>query len=403
MTWSRPTDRRVRLEDYFIDKYEVSNQEYKEFINAGGYVKREYWTHAVHRKTDAVSWDDAHADAGRSHGIAWSARWSNQNSLRARPTIRLPMSPGTRPTRTPRSAGSGWPRSSSGRKPPGMAFRPPAGVDLDAMGHVLSGRPAQGARELRHGARWPTTSAAVRDERVRRLQHGWQRRRVDGERQFRWLSGDRRRLGRPDLHVLAVRRPARFFQFREARVSLRARGATDRAGDQGGAWIELEQEVPEFKPRLRQVSSRKLASAYQLRQDVARRQNRADHRDALNGSARRLRSTAPAAGVRLRTSTCPIMSARPLQVIHFAAGRRRGRQGFDRCPMRWTTAWPRSSEAGRAAFGVVLEGYVERLRPAGFVLPDPAVPSSSRKSIVEPHHGLASRPRLPRDAGPRSI
>jgi hypothetical protein len=29
-------------------------------------------------------------------------------------------------------------------------------------------------------------------------------------------------------------------------------------------------------------------------------------------------------------------------------------------------------KAGRAAFGVVLEGYIERLRPAGFVPPNPA-------------------------------
>src|SRR5262249_31122097 len=43
VSWSRPTDRRVRLTDYFIDKYEVSNRDYKEFINAGGYLKREFW------------------------------------------------------------------------------------------------------------------------------------------------------------------------------------------------------------------------------------------------------------------------------------------------------------------------------------------------------------------------
>ena len=45
VAWSRPTDRRVRLDDYFIDKYEVSNREFKEFVNAGGYLKREFWKH----------------------------------------------------------------------------------------------------------------------------------------------------------------------------------------------------------------------------------------------------------------------------------------------------------------------------------------------------------------------
>jgi formylglycine-generating enzyme required for sulfatase activity len=37
-SWDRPTDVRVPLNDYYIDKFEVSNREYKEFIDAGGYV-----------------------------------------------------------------------------------------------------------------------------------------------------------------------------------------------------------------------------------------------------------------------------------------------------------------------------------------------------------------------------
>ncbi|HSE21974.1 MAG TPA: protein kinase, partial [Pyrinomonadaceae bacterium] len=40
VAWARPTDTRVQLDDYFIDRYEVSNREYQEFINAGGYLKR---------------------------------------------------------------------------------------------------------------------------------------------------------------------------------------------------------------------------------------------------------------------------------------------------------------------------------------------------------------------------
>ncbi len=44
VAWSRPTDTRVQFSDYFIDKYEVTNQEFKEFVNAGGYLKKEYWT-----------------------------------------------------------------------------------------------------------------------------------------------------------------------------------------------------------------------------------------------------------------------------------------------------------------------------------------------------------------------
>jgi serine/threonine protein kinase/formylglycine-generating enzyme required for sulfatase activity/predicted esterase len=40
---TRPTEKRVKLGDFFMDKYEVTNREYKEFIAAGGYFKLEYW------------------------------------------------------------------------------------------------------------------------------------------------------------------------------------------------------------------------------------------------------------------------------------------------------------------------------------------------------------------------
>src|SRR5260370_34948782 len=32
-----------QLGDFFIDKYEVTNKQYKEFVNSGGYRDRKYW------------------------------------------------------------------------------------------------------------------------------------------------------------------------------------------------------------------------------------------------------------------------------------------------------------------------------------------------------------------------
>ena len=43
---------------------------------------------------------------------------------------------------------------------------------------------------------------------------------------------------------------------------------------------------------------------------------------------------------------------------------------FDRCPTSMDDRMAPFVRAGRAAFGVVLEGYIERLRPASFVRPD---------------------------------
>ena len=33
----------VHLQDYWIDRYEVTNKQFKKFVDSGGYQKREYW------------------------------------------------------------------------------------------------------------------------------------------------------------------------------------------------------------------------------------------------------------------------------------------------------------------------------------------------------------------------
>ncbi|HRH46145.1 MAG TPA: bifunctional serine/threonine-protein kinase/formylglycine-generating enzyme family protein, partial [Pyrinomonadaceae bacterium] len=43
VSYTRPTQKNVQLGDFLIDKYEVSNAEFKEFITAGGYLKKEFW------------------------------------------------------------------------------------------------------------------------------------------------------------------------------------------------------------------------------------------------------------------------------------------------------------------------------------------------------------------------
>jgi len=78
-SWSRPTDRRVRLTDYFIDKYEVSNREYKEFISAGGYLKRDLWKPSFVKDGRSVSWDDAMKVLVDRTGLPGPRSWSNQS------------------------------------------------------------------------------------------------------------------------------------------------------------------------------------------------------------------------------------------------------------------------------------------------------------------------------------
>jgi hypothetical protein len=43
--YARPSDRVIRLRDFFIDRYEVSNKDFEEFVRAGGYRRGDLWKH----------------------------------------------------------------------------------------------------------------------------------------------------------------------------------------------------------------------------------------------------------------------------------------------------------------------------------------------------------------------
>jgi eukaryotic-like serine/threonine-protein kinase len=68
---------RVRIEDFLIDRHEVTNEEYKRFVDAGGYQKREFWTQPFVRDGRAIRWEEAVAlfrDAtGRPGPATWEA------------------------------------------------------------------------------------------------------------------------------------------------------------------------------------------------------------------------------------------------------------------------------------------------------------------------------------------
>jgi formylglycine-generating enzyme required for sulfatase activity len=49
----------VTLPDYWIDRYEVTNAEFKRFVDQGGYSKPEYWKHEFRKDGRTLSWADA--------------------------------------------------------------------------------------------------------------------------------------------------------------------------------------------------------------------------------------------------------------------------------------------------------------------------------------------------------
>ena len=76
---SRPTEARVELDDYFIDKYEVTNREFKEFVSAGGYFKPELWKQSFVKDGRTLSFDDATKEFRDRTGLPGPRSWSGQN------------------------------------------------------------------------------------------------------------------------------------------------------------------------------------------------------------------------------------------------------------------------------------------------------------------------------------
>jgi hypothetical protein len=67
----------VELDDFWLDRHEVTNRQFKEFVDSGGYRTQEYWTHPFVKDGRRLTWRDAVArfvDAtGRPGPATWEA------------------------------------------------------------------------------------------------------------------------------------------------------------------------------------------------------------------------------------------------------------------------------------------------------------------------------------------
>ncbi len=61
--------------DYFIDECEVTNREFKEFVDAGGYQKKEFWKEPFVRNGRTLSWEEAMAEFRDATGRPGPATW----------------------------------------------------------------------------------------------------------------------------------------------------------------------------------------------------------------------------------------------------------------------------------------------------------------------------------------
>jgi len=65
----------VNVEDFFIDCYEVTNRQFKEFLESGGYRKKEYWKNRFIKDGKELDWDEAMAEFVDSTGRPGPATW----------------------------------------------------------------------------------------------------------------------------------------------------------------------------------------------------------------------------------------------------------------------------------------------------------------------------------------
>ncbi len=77
--YGRPTETPIQLDDFFIDKYEVSNREYKEFVSAGGYLKREYWKFPFIKNGKPLGGDEAMREFHDQTGLPGPRDWTSQD------------------------------------------------------------------------------------------------------------------------------------------------------------------------------------------------------------------------------------------------------------------------------------------------------------------------------------
>lgn len=362
--WSRPTDRRVRLGDFFIDKYEVSNREYKEFITAGGYVKREFWIHPMVKDGRSLTWDQAMALFVDRTGLPGPREWSNQNVPDGKADYPVTDVTWYEAAAYAAFRGKQLPTVYQWEKAARDGVVAQAGVSFMPWGVFYPGD------TLDHRANFATDTLPVARGEFGMSRFGAYN--MAGN-VAEWTMNDSSEgylatggaWGDPTYTFAQYGgRPGTFSSNKLGfRLARNAEGAT---GDQGGARIEIEQEIPEYSPS--PVSTfNTLAAAY--RYEASPLDDRIEETIETPDWKREKITFGGADGERaIGYLYLPPHAPRPLQILHYVpAGDVAG--GFRSLTDAMDERMAPFIKSGRAAFGVVLKGYVGRLRPEGYVPP----------------------------------
>ena len=355
--WERPTDRRVDLHDYFIDKFETTNQEFKEFITGGGYMKRELWPGPMLNEGKPLTWEAAMQLFIDRSGLQGPREWSNQN---------FPDGKADHPV-----TGVSWYETAAyakfrGKQLPTLfewekAARDgkigPAGMPYMPWGVLYPGV------SLEHRANFGAAPVAVTSLPFGMSPFGvynmagnvseWTRNdSTDGFIATGGSWGDPtytfgQSAGRPGTYSSAK------LGFRLVRYGAGA------SGDQGAARIDVSKEIP-VHPRSSVETFNQLARTYDYEKSPldARIIETTETPDwkretiTFNG-AQNVRATA--------YLYLPHHAARPLQVLHYVPAADVN-NGFRALTASIDDRMAPYVKSGRAVFGVLLSGYAGRLR-----------------------------------------
>ena len=109
--------------DYYIDRHEVTNAEFKAFVDAGGYGKREYWTEPFVREGQTLDWTEAMALLRDGTGRQGPSTWQGGTYPAGREDWPVAAVSCTKPRRTRHSAGSICRRFITGRTRRGRSWQ----------------------------------------------------------------------------------------------------------------------------------------------------------------------------------------------------------------------------------------------------------------------------------------
>jgi eukaryotic-like serine/threonine-protein kinase len=361
--WARPTDAKVYLDDFLIDQYEVSNQDYKEFINAGGYLKKQYWTHPFIKDGKTLTWEQAIQEFKDRTGLPGPRTWSSQNFPEGKG--KYPVTDVSWYEATAYAAFRGkqlptifqWEKAARNGKVtsptnylPWGAFYPgdtldwranfegDATIPVDSFEFGVS--PFGAYNMAGNVSEWCLNETS---EGFISAGGAW------GEPVYTFAN-----YGRfPGFYTSDKR------GFRCARNL----GGT---GNDGNLRIEIDKDIPVYTRSSDQDFAR-WVKAYDYVKSPLDPQLEKQETDAW--TRERITFNGANGERAIGYLYLPRNFPRPLQVIHLlpATDVERGQRSADRVAEAWLAT---EIKSGRAVFIVVLKGYIERLRPAGFVEPD---------------------------------